>query len=120
MKHFLFILTMPNNNSWNGKWTGSNNLYCIVRSYSFRKNQKNFDASFKNVSSTNGCYYDFGDGWGAHVSIRECSAGEKRLYKKQSAGFCGYDWMVDEIEKHGRILKREEREASAALAGKGE
>ena len=23
----LFILTMPKNNSWNGKWTGEGNLY---------------------------------------------------------------------------------------------
>lgn len=26
-----FILTMPNKGSWNGKWAGEGNLYCIIK-----------------------------------------------------------------------------------------
>lgn len=104
MKHFVFKLTMPNNNSWNGKWTGEGKLYCHVRSY-----KENIGKKLENVLSTSGCYYDFGDGWGAYVSVEECSSSEKQQYRKRSEGFCGYDWMIDEIEEYGRILTREER-----------
>ena len=109
MKYVLFELSMPNNNAWNGKWSQADELHCRVRSYPFRKNQKQVCERLKNVLSTTGCYYNFGDGWGAYVSVRECTAAEKTKYTKRSAGFCGYDWMIDEFERYGRILGREER-----------
>lgn len=102
MKHVLFELSMPNNNAWNGKWSQADELHCRVRSYPFRSEK------LKNVLSTKGCYYNFGDGWGAYVKVRECTAAEKTKYTKKSAGFCGYDWMIDELERYGRILGREE------------
>lgn len=110
MKHILFVLTMPNNNSWNGKWTQEGELYCKVRTYPFRSNSKVMNESLKNVLFTKGCYYDFGDGWGAYVSVKECTLAEKNKYNKLSKGFCGYDWMIDELEKYGRIRTRKERQ----------
>ena len=109
MKNILFELSMPNNNAWNGKWSQEGKLHCRVRSYPYRTNQKNIDKELGNVLSTKGCYYDFEDGWGAYVNVRECTTQEKTMYRKKSMGFCGYDWMIDDIEKYGRILTREER-----------
>jgi len=98
----VFILTMPNNNSWNGKWTGAGRLFCIVRSY------KKKNPALKNLKDDDH-YYNFGDGWGANVEVKRITSDEAKLYRKRSEGFSGYDWMVDEIEEHGRILTRTER-----------
>lgn len=56
-------------------------------------------------------FYSFGDGWAASVSARIVDATEARGLRKQSAGFCGYDWMIEEIRSHGRILSLSERAA---------
>ena len=110
MKHILFELSMPNNNAWNGKWSQDGKLHCRVRSYPFRVNSKNVSERLKNVLSTRGCYYNFGDGWGAYVKVRECTQAEGSKLARNSQGFCGYEWMIDELEKYGRILGREERQ----------
>ena len=100
----LFTLTMPNNNSWNGKWTGEGYFFGIVKSYKL-----NSDA-LKNVDKKNHHYYDFGDGWGASVSIEKIDGRKSAGYRRRSRGFSGYDWMITEIEKYGRILTRDERQ----------
>lgn len=110
MRYFLFTLSMPNICSWNGKWSSEGTLFCRVRSYSFRKNSKKINPVLANVMSKDSCYYDFGDGWGASVSIRECTRSEKSKFEKLSKGFCQYDWMIDEIEKYGKILTLQERD----------
>ena len=109
MKYVLFELSMPNNNAWNGKWSQADKLHCRVRSYPFRKNQKQVCERLKNVLSTTGCYYNFGDGWGAnvHVDVFE-GAKAKNAAIKGSKGFCGYDWMVDSIISHGKILNSDQ------------
>ena len=53
--------------------------------------------------------YDFGDGWRAGVTVREITSTAARKLRKQSRGFCGYNWMVDEITTHGRIKTLAER-----------
>jgi len=103
MQYRVFILTMPNNNSWNGKWTGEGKLFCIVNRY------KEKDHTLENVDKENSHYYNFGDGWGALVEIKKINNDEAKIYKKQCKGFRSYDWMIDEIEKYGRILTRDER-----------
>jgi len=95
---------MSNVGSWNGKWTGTDNFYCRVRSYA-PKSEK-----IKNLLASPNHYYNFGDGWGASISIEECKAKEAAKFKKMSAGFRGYDWMIDEIEEYGRILTLKERD----------
>ena len=103
MEHRVFILTMPNNNAWNGKWTGQGRLFCIVNKY------KNKDPVLENINKSDSHYYDFEDGWGALVKIKKIDAIEAKVYKKQSCGFSSYSWMVKEIEQYGRILTRKER-----------
>lgn len=105
MTHVVFMLSMPNRGSWNGKWSGEEDLYCRVRAY--RKGPL-----LDNVLATPSHCYNFGDGWGARVSVEECTASEKAKYNRKTKGFCGYDWMITEIEEHGRIRPYEEREAS--------
>ena len=58
----------------------------------------------------NSWYYNFGDGWGASVSVVKVLAGEKNKRDRIPKGFAGYDWMIDEILKYGRILERQERQ----------
>jgi len=88
-----FQLTMPNNNSWNGKDSGGSGKYLI-----FRKVDK--EQSSKLLGTNH--YYNFEDGWGSNIEITNDK-------KCKSDGFRGYDWMVDEILKFGRILDRAER-----------
>jgi hypothetical protein len=38
------------------------------------------------------------------VAVAKVDAAEARRLRRASAGFCGYDWMIASIEKHGRIL----------------
>lgn len=45
-----------------------------------------------------GYYYNFGDGWGAYVEIRQAEPREKPTGK-----FCGYEWMVSSIRQNKRI-----------------
>jgi hypothetical protein len=81
-------LTMPHNNSWNGRWSGENDKYT-----------KEIKVGKKAVEKLKGnYYYNFGDGWGANVEIREAKLREKVTNK-----FCGYEWMVQSILMHGEI-----------------
>ena len=91
-----FILTMPNNASWNGKWSGDGDLYAVVESV-HKKNVEKLadDAPY---------YYNFGDGWTAKIEIKPVTSKEATKIRKKSKGFCGYNWMVRSIINHGEIL----------------
>ena len=91
----LFTLSMPCNNSWNGRWTGEGNCYARARSVSAAKKAEVLKQSYHT--------YSFGDGWVAAVSIQDIPAAKARRIEKQGRGFCGYDWMIDSIIKHGDI-----------------
>ena len=93
----LFTLSMPNVGSWNGKWGGERPDYTIVRSVPPKRAAE--------MALPNSFYHNFGDGWGARVSARLMGAGERR---PKSAGFCGYDWMVDRIIRWGDTTCRHE------------
>ena len=83
-----FELTMPNVGSWNNVDTGAKPNCFIWRSVPKEKVKELQDKSF---------YYNFGDGWGANVKIT-------RNRRSKTAGFRGYDWMVDSIIKNGKII----------------
>ncbi len=102
-----FILNMPGNNSWDGKWSGEGRLYAIVKTFSSQKAQLHATQIL-----AEGSYgYNFGDGWYARVDVKAVDASESRKIRKNSKGFCGYDWMVESIERHGKILNSlQERE----------
>ncbi|SRR6266702_2135995 len=107
--HVAFELSMPNNNSWNGRWSGDGNKYVRVLTVSDAKaTRAKFEALIKAQH-----YYNFGDGWTACVSVREVTGGEKRKLVKASKGFCGYDWMIESLRWHGKIMNDAQIKAAA-------
>jgi hypothetical protein len=104
-----FELSMPNVGSWNGRWTGEGSKYYKHRKVSKAEGEKILDGKERRS-----WYYDFGDGWGASVSVVQVSASEKNKRERISAGFSTYEWMIDEILKYGRILERQERKEMRA------
>lgn len=95
-----FTLTMPNNNAWNGQWSGAGTEYNIVKDLGRSKAAADKADKLLNHKTW---YHSFGDGWGANVSVELISAKEAEKARKMSAGFCGYDWMVASILKNGSI-----------------
>lgn len=93
-----FVLTMPSNNAWDSRWSGSENFYCICRSFRGK-------AGEQQASDLIGRHcYDFGDGWSASVEAKVVGAREAAKLRRLSSGFCGYDWMVDSLLKDRRII----------------
>ncbi len=88
MKRLIFELSMPSNNSWNGKWSGEDKKYTIAKTVTEKK-YASLDKSY---------YHNFGDGWSACVTVREAKLREKATNK-----FCGYNWMIDDIMYKGKI-----------------
>lgn len=110
--HIAFELTMPNRNSWNGRWSGDSRRYIRVLTVS---NTESNRAKFKKL--VGGHYYNFGDGWGANVEVKLLADGaEKRRLTKLSAGFCGYDWMIDSLRWYGKIMNDSQRQAHIAAS----
>jgi hypothetical protein len=100
MKNVAFILTMPGNNSWNGKWSGDGKLFAKVRSMSSaKKNKEKLD----NVLKSSPYYHRWEDGWVARVDVKMVDTNERKKLEEDSKGFCGYDWMIDSIIKDGII-----------------
>lgn len=97
-----FELTMPRVNSWNGRWSGQEKRHIIIKSFSTKKSIENGNK----ILGQGSFYYDFGDGWGAQINVTEVNSEESKRLKKISAGFCGYDWMVDSIIRYGDIEYR--------------
>lgn len=92
---FSFTLSMPGRNSWNGRWSGEDKLFVIVKS--FRKKPEK-------LKFTEGLYtYNFGDGWHAGVEVKQITPAEAQKLRKKSNGFRGYEWMVNSIILDGEI-----------------
>lgn len=94
-----FTLSMPNVGSWNGQWSGRENIYAVVRSFTGRLGM----AKAKAMLSKGSFYYNFGDGWGASIRVSEITGPEVRRIRKASKGFCGYEWMINSICDSGAI-----------------
>lgn len=99
-----FELSMPNRGSWNGGWSGEKDLFAKVVTFS---NSKAGKAKAEEILSGISYYHRWDDGWGASVSVREVNSVEARQIKKKSKGFCGYDWMIDNIRSHGSCYEKE-------------
>jgi hypothetical protein len=95
-----FELSMPNTNSWNGKWSGEGDLFARV--VNFGRGKAN-DEKANEILDKKSFYYNFGDGWGASVSVSKIDTKEAAKVRKNTAGFCGYDWMISSIRDHGKI-----------------
>lgn len=87
-KRVIFKLSMPSNNSWNGKWSGEDAVYTVAKTLPMAK----FDGLKPRYT------YSFGDGWVAAVTVREAKPREKATNR-----FCGYEWMIDSILKRDAI-----------------
>jgi hypothetical protein len=96
--HLAFELSMPNNNAWNGKWTGEGRQYVRVLTVS---NAKKTREKYEKIIGSHS--YNFGDGWRACVTVKEVDGLAKRRLVRGSAGFCGYDWMIESLRQHGEI-----------------
>ena len=101
-----FTLSMPGVASWNGKWTGADTLYAIIRNV---RKTKAATEKAQALIKTGYFYYGFGDGWAAAVTVRAVDAREAAKIRKASKGFCGYDWMVESIIERGEIESTSQR-----------
>lgn len=108
---------MPNVNSWNGKWTGADKKYYRIEGFTSSKNKERIH-ELLDGKTWNSWYYDFGDGWGASIKMEIVEAAEARKRQKQSAGFCGYEWMITSILKYGKIYASDEESEETLTAAK--
>jgi hypothetical protein len=97
--YIAFTLTMPGNNAWDGRWTGEKDLHARVFNVGRRQDTRE---RYRKLRGSH--RYSFGDGWVACVTVREVDAAEARKLRRDSKGFCGYDWMIDSLRLHGKIL----------------
>ena len=112
--YLIFELSMPNVGSWNGKWTGEKNYHARTMNFTARYGKSaTSEAKLKEILKEGSYYYNFGDGWGADVSVKSADSKEAAKAKKKSVGFCGYEWMIDSIMQYNKILNTAQ---SAALA----
>jgi hypothetical protein len=89
---------MPNNSSWNGRWSGEGLCYARVVNVGHSKKARE---KYEKLAGRH--TYNFGDGWTACVAVREVSATEAKKLRKQTVGFAGYDWMISSLQVHGEI-----------------
>lgn len=97
---------MPNRASWNGRWSGDESLFAIIKNMPNDKAIKVLEKKYH--------HYSFGDGWSAGVDIKHVDAKSAAKIRNKSKGFCGYDWMVNEIISHGEILGSRRKSEQAA------
>lgn len=98
MKYLIFTLTMPSRASWNGRWSGENNLYAVAKRFTKEEFEKLPDIVDKDFR------YRWSDGWCANINVKLVeSAKEKNKLVKNSKGFCGYDWMITSLLNKGYI-----------------
>lgn len=95
MRIYAFELTMPRFNTWNGQWSGQDKRYIKIRQF--------VESSDVQIE-TRDYQYDFGDGWVANVKVSRIDRDKKAELIKISDGFLGYEWMIDSIIQHGRII----------------
>lgn len=109
MKLVSFELTMPNVGSWNGKWTGADKKYYVIEKISdkYLASKEHFKTLLEKGKDS--WHYSWGDGWGANVKAEIIDAAEAKKRRKLSAGFCGYNWMIDSVKYYGEILNSAEQ-----------
>lgn len=97
MTRVEFRLAMPGKSSWNGKWSGDDRNFTLVR---------DVDSDLAAQLDGQSWSYGWSDGWRAEVSARVVREGETL---KPSHGFHGYAWMVASILQYGKIYADHER-----------
>ena len=94
-----FTLSMPNSPSWNGQWSGAGRKYVITKSFRGKKEEE----KAATLAYTGYYRYNFSDGWSAGVNVDKVDSRQAAELRKESDGFCGYEWMVRSICEHGEI-----------------
>lgn len=105
-----FILSMPGNNSWNGKWSGDGRCYAVIKSFRGKAEKRIRDM----IALKSSYGYDFGDGWYASVQLGIVDAKKARQLRKDSKGFYGYEWMIESILRYGKIFASHQEEQRKA------
>ena len=95
-----FKLSMPNVGSWNGRWSGERDYYAKVIDIGRSKEKVQLA---ENIIENSSYYYNFGDGWGMSISVRQVDSKEATKIRRKSKGFCQYDWAIDSIIKNKNI-----------------
>jgi hypothetical protein len=103
--YLAFFLSMPNCGSWNGKWSGAGRKYVVVRRFLKHKLD-----NANRILNTGYYHYSWEDGWGAGITVKEVDSKQAAKLRKESQGFCGYEWMVDTIVDYGKPLANHEIE----------
>lgn len=105
-----FKLSMPNVGSWNGKWTSQDKLHVKLVSFQGKKRIERA----KEILEKSRFTYNFGDGWRAAIDVYHIDGSfpksEPARLRRESAGFCGYDWMVDSIISDLDIIAPSDKE----------
>ena len=96
----VFKLTMPRNNSWNGKWSGADDVHIITLP----------DRWVPNDRIGNSYYYDFGDGWCACIDVIKMNANssEYRKMTRNNRGFSRYNLKLESIISNNEIKLKED------------
>lgn len=95
MPLIAFRLSMPSNNAWNGKWSGEGKSYVVVKILPKKQSER--------IVAGGHYSHRFGDGWVAAVKATQVDVKTANKLRKNSAGFCGYNWMIDDIITYGEI-----------------
>jgi len=104
-----FTLSMPRNNSWDGRWSGDGRVFALVRAFVGKRGLAQADK----IMAGQPYSYRFGDGWSARIDVRKLTHSEAARLRRTSVGFSGYDWMVRTIVEYGKPMA--EREVKAHL-----
>ena len=94
-----FRLNMPGVRSWNGRWSGEGKDHVKVVTLRGKAGA----AKGQQILNERSFHYSFGDGWVARIDVEQVDSGRAARLRRNSAGFCAYDWMVDSIMRIGRI-----------------
>ena len=90
----VFFLTVSNRYSSDTALSVENELYCKVKPFR-EKHEAIIDDAY---------FYNFKDGLRAIVEVKKVPSKEAVKMEKASKGFCGHEWMIESIEKHGQII----------------
>lgn len=102
-----FSFRYCNHNTWNGVYTGNNSGNWAIRTYRTKEDKARIK-ELLNGQESQTYHYNFEDGWASDVVMQIVDTKEANRRLKHTNGF-SKPWMIDEILKYGRILKRKER-----------
>jgi hypothetical protein len=97
-----YFLSMPNCGSWNGEWTGKGYKFVKVRKYT-KQQCRDMMHNPDKIGESKQWSYRWSDGWSAMVTAKKIDSKTANNLRKSSDGFCGYEWMIDSIEKTNKI-----------------